>query len=101
MFVTGRSPSPGVAWLALLRQPGTIAPCWARPCSASPPLPVPAVLTACRFHVDSVKPRLYDQSCIRLCIANRLAVAASMSLRCSEAKVPGSHFCEFHWLVHG
>ena len=31
------------------------------------------------FQCSSVKPRLYDQSCMRLCIANRFVTAAPMS----------------------
>src|SRR5262245_11242399 len=77
MLVTGSMPSGGVAWLALLRMNWLVAPCWARPCSASPPLPYGPRFTLCRFQALSVNPRWYDQSCIRLCIAKRLVVAAS------------------------
>ncbi len=52
------------------------------------------------FHVCSVNPRWYDQSCMRLCIANRFARAASMSLRCDELNVVvGLQRCVFHWFV--
>ncbi len=38
---------------------------------------------------------------MRLCIANRFASAASMSLRCGEVKVvPGLQRCSRHWFVH-
>jgi hypothetical protein len=59
------------------------------------------VLVFCRFQVASVKPRWYDQSCIRLCMANRFAVAASTSACCGEASDAGSHLVVFHWLVNG
>src|SRR3954469_1365021 len=67
MFEVGCMPSGGVAWLALLRVVAVAAPCWALPRSASALLPYATVLVFCRFHVASVKPSLYDQSCIRLC----------------------------------
>jgi hypothetical protein len=39
---------------------------------------------------------------MRLCMANRLARAASMSFRCSEVNVvSGLHRCSSHWFVHG
>jgi hypothetical protein len=84
MLVTGEVPSRPLLWLALLRLP-EIAPDCARPCSASPPRPTPVTLTACMFQVASVNPRCQAQSCMRLCIANRLATAASASLRWAEA----------------
>src|SRR5262245_4397592 len=65
--------------------------------AAQPPQPAPACALAVTgslpkngagvlklltwaFHVDSVKPRKYAQSCIRSCIAFRFATAAEMSL---------------------
>ena len=77
-------------------------PACALPCSWSPSAPPRPKLYVCMFHVASVKPRPYDQSCIRLCIANRFARAASMSLRCGEVNVvAGLHLCWNHWFVHG
>ena len=53
------------------------------------------------LNVASVKPRWYDQSCIWLCIANRFARAASMSLRCGDVNVvAGLQRSSNHWLVH-
>src|SRR5262245_34631143 len=106
MFVTGTSPSAGVNWLALSRDwnaggPPTMPPAWALPRSWSFSAPPRPKLNDWRFHVASVKPRPYDQSCIRLCIANRFASAASMSLRCGDVKVAGLQRCVNHWLVHG
>src|SRR5918997_6656001 len=101
MLVTGCMPSGGLNWLALLRVVWVAAPCWALPRSGSPPLPYGPVLTFCRFQVASVKPRWYDQSCIRLCMANRLAVAASTSACCGDVSDAGSHLVAFHWLVTG
>ncbi len=49
----------------------------------------------------SVKPSPYAQSCIRLCIANRFARAASMSLRCGDSNTAGLQRCVCHWFVHG
>ena len=62
-------------------------PAWALPCSRSFSAPPRPKLNDCRFHVASVKPSPYAQSCIRLCIANRFARAASMSLRCGDLNV--------------
>src|SRR3954454_22537695 len=101
MLVTGCMPSGGVDWLALLRVVWVAAPCWALPRSASSPLPYAPVLTFCRFHVASVKPRWYGQSCIRLCIADMLAVAVATAACSGEASVAGSHRRSFHWLVNG
>ena len=72
--------------------PPTIPPAWALPCSGSLLRPPRSKLTSCRFQAVSVKPSLYDQSCMRLCIANRFAIAASMSLRCAvEVNFVGLH----------
>src|SRR5262245_47724368 len=101
MLVTGVTPSGGEAWLALLRVVWVLAPCCALPRSASAPLPYAETLVFCRFQVASVKPRWYDQSCIRLCMANRFAVAALTSACCGDASVVGSHLLVFHWLVNG
>ena len=70
----------------------------ARGRSPRPPRPK---LNDCRFQAASVKPRWYAQSCIRLCIANRFARAASMSLRCGDVNVAGLQRCSCHWFVHG
>src|SRR5215213_2410489 len=91
MFVVGCMPSGGVAWLALLRVVAVAAPCWALPRSASAPLPYGRVLLFCRFQVASVKPSPYDQSCMRLCMANRFAVAASASACSGDVSAFGSH----------
>ena len=63
-----------------------------------PPLPK---LNAWAFHAVSVKPRTYDQSCIRLCIAWRFARAASMSFCWSEVNDAGLQRDVNHWFVHG
>jgi hypothetical protein len=77
-------------------------PAWALPNSRSLPTPPRPKLSFWRLNVFSRKPRWYDQSCIRLCMANRLARAASMSLRSGEVKVvSGLHDSVNHWLVHG
>src|SRR4051812_24421481 len=103
MLVVGALPSGGVAWLALsrIRLVVTRAPDWALPCSGSPPSPPLPKLSTWRFHAVSVKPRLYEKSCMRLCIACRLASAASMSFRCGLSKTPGAHRWAYHWLVQG
>src|SRR3954470_14180910 len=101
MFVTGCMPSGGVAWLALLRVVWVAAPCCALPRSASAPFPYADALVFCRFQVASVKPRWYAQSCIRLCMANRFAVAASTSTSSGELSPAGSHLVAAHWLVNG
>jgi hypothetical protein len=100
MFVVGGRPSRPVPWLALLRLPA-MAPAWARPCSASPPNPAAPTLTTCMFQAASVKPSRKAQSCIRLCMANRLLTAASASLRCALVKTAGSHLAWCHWSVNG
>src|SRR3712207_6743128 len=38
---------------------------------------------------------------MRLCMANRFARAASMSLRCGVPNTAGLQGCSYHWLVHG
>src|SRR6266540_3459653 len=100
MFEVGETPSGGEFWFALSREPGTSAPAWALPCSGSlPSAPLPKLL-AWAFQAVSVKPSLYDQSCMRLCIENRFASAASMSLRCADVNVvAGLHRCSNHWFV--
>ena len=58
-------------------------------------------LTCCRFQAASVKPSSAAKSCIRLCMANRFAVAASASLRCAEVNVVGLQRATCHWSVNG
>jgi hypothetical protein len=58
------------------------------------------------FQFSSVKPRKYDQSCIRLCCTNRFVTAAEMSKLCPGTKllpygVPGSQSSSYHELLHG
>src|SRR5918992_1499374 len=107
MFVVGATPSGGVIWLALLRDgkvggaPPARPPAWALPCSASPSSPPRSPFSVCMFQVSSVNPRWYDQSCMRLCPANRFASAALMSFSCGVANTSGLHFDSNHWLVHG
>jgi hypothetical protein len=106
MLVIGAMPSPGVIWLALSRAanvggPPEIPPACALPCSGSPPSPPSPKLSRCMLNVASVKPRWYDQSCMRLCMANRLARAASMSLRAGEVNTSGLHDSSYHWFVQG
>src|SRR4051812_14890172 len=107
MFVVGATPSEGVIWLALSREanaggPPTMPPACELPCSGSLSRPPRPKLTSCMFQADSVNPSLYDQSCIRLCIANRFEVAASMSLRCADVNVvDGLQPSANHWFVHG
>src|SRR5262245_54008779 len=106
MLVVGATPSGGVIWFALSREaksggPPTIPPAWAFPGSGSRSRPPRLKLTSWRFDAVSVKPSLYDQSCMRLCIANKFAVAASMSLRCAVEKFVGLHASLNHWFVHG
>src|SRR5919108_1877891 len=79
MFVLEGVPSGCVLMLALSREPGTTAPDWARPSTGSPPSPPLPKFDCWAFQVASVKPRLYDQSCMRLCMTNRFVTAASMS----------------------
>src|SRR5687768_13422353 len=106
MLVVGAMPSFGVIWFALSREanvggPPTMPPACELPCSGSfsrPPLPK---LNSCMFQAFSVKPSLYDQSCIRLCIANRFDVAASMSLRSGDVNAVGLQPASYHWFVHG
>ena len=102
----GSWPSAGVNWLALSRAakpggPPLRPPAWALPCSWSFSAPPRPKLNDCRFQVASVKPSPYAQSCIRLCIANRFARAASMSLRSGDVKTAGLQRCVCHWFVHG
>jgi hypothetical protein len=107
MLVMGGRPSRGVIWFALSRAaksggPPLIPPACALPCSWSLPSPPRPNVSFCRLNVASVKPRWYDQSCMRLWTENRLARAASMSLRCGEVNVvAGLHFCSNHWFVYG
>jgi hypothetical protein len=100
MLLRGSWPSRPLLWFALLREPPIAFAC-ARPCSGSPPRPAPVTLTTCMFQVSSVKPRWYDQSCIRLCMANRFAAAASASLRWGEVNTSGLHRAVRHWSVNG
>ena len=74
------TPSSWVYMLALSREPGTTAPDCARPSTGSLPRSGPPKFDCCAFQVPSVKPRLYDQSCMRLCMTNRFVTAAEMSL---------------------
>ena len=53
------------------------------------------------FQAASVKPRWYAQSCIRLCMANRLVTAASASLRWAEVNDAGLQRACCHWSVNG
>ena len=93
-------------WLALSRAgnpggPPVTPPAWALPCSGSFSAPPGPKLWRCMLNVCSVNPRWYDQSCIWLCIANRFARAASMSLRCGDVNVvAGLQRSSNHWLVH-
>jgi hypothetical protein len=52
------------------------------------------------FQRRSVKPRKYDQSCMRLCIAKRFVTAAEMSLLTPGVKVEVHPFV-CHSFVHG
>ena len=84
---------------------------WALPISGSPwTVGVPDGFHGCRvsppgavweFQCSSSKPRLNVQSCIRLCIAKRFAVAASMSFPLPRTKFAGSHFDVNQTFVHG
>ena len=72
-------------------------PAWALPCSGSLANRLDGTLTRCMSNVASMKPSRYDQSCIWLRIANRFALAASMSLRCAEVNVAaGLQRCANH-----
>ena len=98
-------PSAGVNWFALSRDrksggPPTTPPACALPCSESISAPPRAALNSCMFQFASVKPSRYAKSCIRLCIANRFARAASMSLRCGDSNTAGLQRCACHWFVH-
>ena len=94
-------------WLALSRAwkpggPPLMPPACALPCSWSFSAPPRPKLNVCRFQVASVKPSPYAQSCMRLCIANRFARAASMSLRSGDVNVvSGLQRSSNHWFVHG
>src|SRR5262249_37864783 len=106
MFDVGDMPSGGEFWFALSRDwngggPPTMPPFWALPCSGSFPSPPRPKLLTWAFHVASVNPSLYAKSCMRLCIANRFASAASMSLRAADVNVLGSHPVVCHWFVQG
>src|SRR5262245_26380277 len=106
MFVTGTIPSAGVNWLALSRDakpggPPTTPPAWALPCSGSFWAPPLLKLNAWPLNAFSVKPRTYDQSCDRLCIAWRFARAASMSFACGDVNDAGLQRDVNHWFVHG
>src|SRR5687767_1315320 len=86
MFDHDGVPSGRVFMFALSRPayvgaPPVTPPAWASPRigSFSPSGRTPK-LKSWAFHVASVKPSPYDQSCMRLCIANRFVEAASMSL---------------------
>src|SRR5262249_40401722 len=105
MFEVGEVPSGGEFWLALSRDwncggPPTIPPFFAFPCSGSPPVPPLAKSLTWALKADSVNPSLYAKSCIRLCIANRLASAASMSFLAAEVNALGSQLEVSHWFVH-
>src|SRR5262245_63558387 len=87
MFVVDVWPSGRVPMFALSRplndgKPPLTAPACALPVTGSLPKNGAGVLKLLTwpFHVDSVKPRKYAQSCIRSCIAFRFATAAEMSL---------------------
>src|SRR4051794_10995648 len=107
MLLTGGEPSGGLDWLALSLDgkaggaPPARPPDWAWPRSASLPNAPCVPLSCWRFQVSSVNPRLYDQSCMRLCWAKRFAMAASMSFCAGLANTSGLHFAVNHWLVHG
>src|SRR4051794_36106323 len=107
MFALSRPPKPG--------KPPVIAAACAFPVTGSLPStgrPGTGEVTTpklfdCPFHVASVKPRWYDQSCIALCSANRFATAAEMSApvpRFGAAAVPRTAGLQpdvYHWFVHG
>ena len=76
-------------------------PAWAFPCSGSFSTPPRPKLNAWALKVVSVKPRLYDQSCMRLCIACRFARAASMSFSSGDVNAAGLQRSSYHWFVHG
>src|ERR671918_2298320 len=105
MLVIELVPSGRVFMLALSRDPGTSAPDWARPIKGSlPTVPGPpcSKFDCWPFQAASVNPRLYDQSWKRLCMANRFATAASMSLSApGVSRLLGWHSVLNHTLLHG
>src|SRR3712207_1411990 len=114
MVVIEDVPSGSVDMFALLRAApytpggGSAAPAWASPTtgSFSRNASVSPKLFAWAFQFSSVKPRLYDQSCIRLCIANRFVTAAATSklwpgTKAAPYGVPGLQSARFQAFVHG
>jgi hypothetical protein len=102
MLVIDGVPSGCVLMLALSREPGTTAPACERPSTGSFPRAPKPKFDCWAFHVTSVKPRLYDQSCMRLCMTNRFAVAALMSfVTPGVASWAGSQPLSNQMFVHG
>src|SRR5690606_75284 len=100
MLMIDETPSGRVAMVALLREPGETAPAWARAMTGSPSAVPRPKLSCWAFHVSSVKPRRYDQSCIRHAATNRLVTDASMSLP-PVVKLSEWHPVSYQTLVHG
>jgi hypothetical protein len=106
MLVIDVMPSGRVNMNALSRPlhvgaPPVTPPAWTLPSSSSSSAIGLPKLKFWAFHVRSVKPRWYDQSCMRLCIANRFAVAASMSLPTPGTKFARSQRVSNQTFVHG
>src|SRR5918999_529400 len=106
MFVHEFVPSGRVNMFALSRplyvgKPPTTPPAWASPISLSFCRVPPEKLRSWAFQCCSSKPKRYDQSCIRLCMANGFTVAAEMSFPEPTTKLSGSHLVSNQTFVHG
>src|SRR3954463_16526698 len=81
--------------------PPVTAPAWTSPKSESlPSVPTPKLLSWA-FQCAWLKPRLYDQSCSRLCIANRFVTDAAMSLPTPGTRFACEHFVSNQAFVNG
>src|SRR5687767_12796782 len=80
MLVMGDRPS-GIGYMLALSRTPAGAPAWLSPMtgSFSRQVSVRPKLTSWPFQLRSVKPRKYDQSCMRLCATNRFVTAAESS----------------------